>query len=156
MRKQAYDLARPGNFGGAERPNRHSRIMSKSPLAGLSVLLLEDEVMLRKRLAGFLEKEGADVTAVSTVAAARQARDERSESAPYGFSTRVAALAMSAPQSVSIATILDRFSWRALGIASVLAIGSVGVSYGSWSTSTEEELLSDEPVVSALFDSSGT
>ena len=90
------------------------------------------------------------------VAAARQARDERSESAPYGFSTRVAALAMAAPQSVSIAAILDRFSWRALGIASVLAIGSVGVSYGSWSASTEEELLSDEPLVSALFDSSGT
>ena len=47
--------------------------MAKSPLAGLSVLLLEDEVLLRKRLAGFLEKEGADVTMVNTVAAARQA-----------------------------------------------------------------------------------
>src|SRR5688572_948825 len=47
--------------------------MAKSPLAGLSVLILEDEVMLRKRLAGFLENEGAEVTAVSTVAAARQA-----------------------------------------------------------------------------------
>jgi DNA-binding NtrC family response regulator len=47
--------------------------MSKSPVAGLNVLLLEDELLLRKRLAGFLEKEGADVTAVSTVAAARQA-----------------------------------------------------------------------------------
>jgi two-component system response regulator AtoC len=49
--------------------------MAKSPLAGLSVLLLEDEVLLRKRLAGFLEQEGAEVTAVSTVAAARQALD---------------------------------------------------------------------------------
>ncbi len=47
--------------------------MAKSPLAGLSVLLLEDEVLLRKRLTGFLEKEGAEVTAVNTVAAARQA-----------------------------------------------------------------------------------
>ncbi|MGH7943450.1 MAG: sigma-54-dependent transcriptional regulator [Opitutaceae bacterium] len=47
--------------------------MPKSPLAGLSVLLLEDELLLRKRLAGFLEKEGAEVTAVATVAAARQA-----------------------------------------------------------------------------------
>jgi DNA-binding NtrC family response regulator len=37
------------------------------------VLLLEDEVLLRKRLAGFLEKEGAEVTAVNTIAAARQA-----------------------------------------------------------------------------------
>ncbi len=49
--------------------------MAKSPLAGSSVLLLEDEVLLRKRLAGFLEKEGAEVTAVSTLAAARQALD---------------------------------------------------------------------------------
>ena len=47
--------------------------MAKSPLAGLSLLLLEDEVMLRKRLVGFLEKEGAEVTAVNAVEAARQA-----------------------------------------------------------------------------------
>jgi two-component system, NtrC family, response regulator AtoC len=47
--------------------------MAKSPLAGLNVLLLEDELLLRKRLTGFLEKEGAEVTAVTTVAAARQA-----------------------------------------------------------------------------------
>jgi DNA-binding NtrC family response regulator len=47
--------------------------MAKSPLAGLSLLLLEDEVVLRKRLAAFLEKEGAEVTAVANVAAARQA-----------------------------------------------------------------------------------
>lgn len=49
--------------------------MSKSPLTGLSVLLLEDEVFFRKRLTGFLEREGAEVTAVATVAAARQALD---------------------------------------------------------------------------------
>ena len=49
--------------------------MPKSPLAGLSVLLLEDELLLRKRLAGFLEKEGAEVTVVSSVASARQALD---------------------------------------------------------------------------------
>lgn len=49
--------------------------MPKSPLTGLSVLLLEDEVFFRKRLAAFLEREGAEVTAVATVAAARQALD---------------------------------------------------------------------------------
>jgi DNA-binding NtrC family response regulator len=49
--------------------------MPKSPLSGLSVLLLEDELLLRKRLAGFLENEGAEVTAVSSVAAARQAAE---------------------------------------------------------------------------------
>ena len=65
-------------FDGAARPERHSRIMAKSPLAGISILLLEDEVLLRKRLAGFLEKEGAEVTAVNTVAAARQALESLS------------------------------------------------------------------------------
>jgi DNA-binding NtrC family response regulator len=49
--------------------------MSKSPLSGLSVLVLEDELLLRKRLAGFLENEGASVTAVGTVATARQAAE---------------------------------------------------------------------------------
>jgi DNA-binding NtrC family response regulator len=49
--------------------------MVKSPLAGLNVLLLEDEVMLRKRLVGYLEQGGAEVTAVPTLAAARQALD---------------------------------------------------------------------------------
>ena len=47
--------------------------MPKSPLAGLNILLLEDELLLRKRLTAFLEKEGAEVTAVETVSAARQA-----------------------------------------------------------------------------------
>lgn len=49
--------------------------MSKSPLSGLSVLVLEDELLLRKRLGGFLEHEGAAVTAVGTVAAAKQAAE---------------------------------------------------------------------------------
>lgn len=47
--------------------------MASSPLAGLSLLLLEDELLLRKRLAGFLEKEGAEVTALASVAEARRA-----------------------------------------------------------------------------------
>lgn len=53
--------------------------MSKSPLSGLTVLVLEDELLLRKRLTGFLENEGASVTAVATVLAARQA----AESLPF-------------------------------------------------------------------------
>ncbi len=47
--------------------------MPTSPLAGLSILLLEDELLLRKRLAGFLEKEGAEVTMVTSVGDARRA-----------------------------------------------------------------------------------
>jgi len=47
--------------------------MPKTQLAGLNFLLLEDEVLLRKRLAGFLAKAGAEVTATGTVADARRA-----------------------------------------------------------------------------------
>lgn len=47
--------------------------MANSPLAGLGVLLLEDELLQRKRLAAFLESEGAEVTALSSVADARRA-----------------------------------------------------------------------------------
>jgi DNA-binding NtrC family response regulator len=52
--------------------------MPISSLAGLSVLLLEDELLLRKRLTGYLEKEGAEITAVATVAEARRAVDSLS------------------------------------------------------------------------------
>jgi len=41
-------------------------------LAGLDVLLLEDDVMLRKRLMAQLERLGAEVTAAETLQAARQ------------------------------------------------------------------------------------
>lgn len=47
--------------------------MSKSPLAGLNLLLLEDDALLRRRLTAFFEREQAEVTAVISVAAARQA-----------------------------------------------------------------------------------
>jgi DNA-binding NtrC family response regulator len=47
--------------------------MSKGPLAGGEILLVEDEVMLRKRLAAFLERQGASVTAVGLLAEARNA-----------------------------------------------------------------------------------
>jgi len=47
--------------------------MSKSPLAGLNLLLLEDDALLRRRLTAFFEREQAEVTAVNTAAAARQA-----------------------------------------------------------------------------------
>ena len=50
--------------------------MPKSPLAGLNVLLLEDDALLRRRLTGFLESEKAEVTPVNTLAAARRALED--------------------------------------------------------------------------------
>jgi len=47
--------------------------MAESPLAGTSVLLVEDEPLLLKRLAAALAAEGADVTAVGSLKEARAA-----------------------------------------------------------------------------------
>lgn len=90
------------------------------------------------------------------VTAARRVRDDRDEAAPYGFSTRVVAMAMAARET-SMGSIFERFSWRALGLAGLLAITSVAANY-AWvsGTATEEDLLSDETTVAALFDTSGT
>ena len=60
-------------------------------------------------------------------AAARSVDDDRNASAPYGFSTRVAALAFALERrSVSL---VDRFALRALGVASLVAAFSVVLNY---------------------------
>ncbi len=59
--------------------------------------------------------------------AARQAQDDRDTSAPYGFATRVAALAFAVERrSVSL---VDRFALRALSVAGFAALFSVVVNY---------------------------
>lgn len=68
----------------------------------------------------------------------RQVRDERDVSAPYGFATRVAALAM--VQEARVASVLERMALRAVGVASLLAICSVALNY---------EVLAPSPVSSA-------
>ena len=61
-------------------------------------------------------------------AAARRQADERDTSAPYGFSTRVAALAWT---DVRGPVLLERFALRALGLAALLALGSVALNYSA-------------------------
>jgi two-component system response regulator AtoC len=46
--------------------------METAPLTGLSFLILEDEPLLRKQAAAYLERLGADVTAVDTLERARK------------------------------------------------------------------------------------
>lgn len=62
-------------------------------------------------------------------AAARTARDDREGPAPYGFATRVAALAFA--QEQPFRSLLDVFALRALGVACLLAIFSVALNYGT-------------------------
>src|SRR6266567_3151485 len=46
--------------------------MAMDSLAGLGILVVEDEPLLRKQLAASLEKLGPDVTGAGTLSAARQ------------------------------------------------------------------------------------
>lgn len=46
--------------------------MNSSDLQDSTILILEDEVLLRKQIAGFLEKQGAQITSASSVAQARK------------------------------------------------------------------------------------
>ena len=59
--------------------------------------------------------------------AARRATDTRDEAAPYGFATRVAAQAFAARETSS--PILERFAWRALGVACLVAVLGVAANY---------------------------
>lgn len=81
------------------------------------------------------------------VAAARPVRDSRDESAPYGFATRVTAIAFS--QSRPMASLLDRFALRALGIACLLAIAGIAVNYSALTTPAPAD---DHPVANSVED----
>lgn len=65
-------------------------------------------------------------------AAARTVRAERDESAPYGFATRIAALAFAQERRVS--SLFERFALRAVGVAALLALFSVVLNYQALST----------------------
>jgi len=88
------------------------------------------------------------------IAAARRARDDRPETAPYGFATRVAALAMAGEARAS-GTLFELWSWRALAVAGMFAAVSVAANYTSRTSNTfEDDLMSDDSTVAALFDGS--
>jgi hypothetical protein len=91
--------------------------------------------------------------------AARQVSDDRDTSAPYGFSTRVVALAYAREDRV--ASLLERFALRAVGFASLLAICSVALNYreittglsGSPVAAVEEiDVFSADDAVSIVLD----
>ena len=51
---------------------KRSRAMANAPLTGLTVLILDDEPLLRRHLAATLERLGADVVTADSIAAARR------------------------------------------------------------------------------------
>lgn len=86
-------------------------------------------------------------------AAARRHVDERDTAAPYGFSTRVAALAWT---EVRGPFLLERFAFRALGLAALLALGSVALNYSAVAptpapVSTEGPALAADDAIEAVL-----
>ena len=79
-------------------------------------------------------------------AAARTVRDDRDATVPYGFATRIAALALG--QEEKLASLFDRFALRALGVACLLALFSVALNYESLSGPVPAAA----PMVAANFD----
>lgn len=69
--------------------------------------------------------------------AARTVRDDRDATAPAGFATRVAALAMG--NRFRPFSLLEHYAWRALGVAGLLAVLSVVVNFSALSVSPEAE-----------------
>ena len=80
------------------------------------------------------------------VAAARRVESTRDDAAPYGFATRVAALALA--QERSLASLFDRFALRALGVACLLAVASVAINYSA----VNRPQTNEEPVAAATDD----
>ena len=68
------------------------------------------------------------------VAAARQVSDDRDTTAPYGFATRVTALAFARENRVM--SVFERFALRAVGMAGLLALCGVAVNYQALSPSS--------------------
>ncbi|MDO8539362.1 MAG: hypothetical protein Q7S40_02895 [Opitutaceae bacterium] len=88
--------------------------------------------------------------------AARQVRDERDTSAPYGFPTRIAALAYARDRRV--ASLMERFALRAVGVSCVIALLSVALNYHALSgptvaaTPTEDFTLPTYDAVAVVLD----
>jgi hypothetical protein len=83
-------------------------------------------------------------------AAARRYPDERDVQAPFGFATRVAALAMAAERPV--VSFVENFSLRAMFAACALAAVVVAANYSSIRSLYQEPapVASDDPVAEMI------
>jgi hypothetical protein len=84
--------------------------------------------------------------------AARDAHDDRGTEAPYGFATRVAALALSRPLADSRA-LLEKFALRGLIAAGVFSLAAVAFGYSAWMNEREDEVVSGDTVSEILAQS---
>lgn len=84
--------------------------------------------------------------------AAHQGAASGDDAAPFGFSTRIAALAM-AVERPSVRAMMNRLSWRALGVALMLMIFSIAANYSSLSVAGDSDQDPFDPVVEELTSS---
>jgi hypothetical protein len=92
-----------------------------------------------------------DQSLARLTAGARRAPRGTDAAAPFGFSTRVAALAFAAEGPMR--SLLERFSLRAVGVASLLAVASVVVSYPVLTAHpVDDELIALEDPVAMLLE----
>jgi hypothetical protein len=85
------------------------------------------------------------------VAAARRAPADADESAPFGFSTRVAALAFEKRQAP--ASNFARMSLRAAAVAGLLAAVAVAVNFSAIKSAFEDDgagAASDDPIAEVV------
>ena len=82
------------------------------------------------------------------IAAARQAPDAGDDAAaPFGFSTRIAALAMASMERPTLRSSLNRFYWRALGLSLMVMVLSIVSNYSSVTTAADNDQDLVDPVV---------
>lgn len=82
------------------------------------------------------------------VTAARRAPSAEAAEAPYGFATRVAALGLATDRGGSR---LEQWSWRALGVAALLAVVSVAGNYSTLvSALSGDSSGADDPVAEVV------
>ena len=78
--------------------------------------------------------------------AARQAPAREEAAVPFGFSTRVAALALSAPAPVPWLAAIRQLSFRALWLAGVIMLGSMAANYAALASNEDDEQSIADPV----------
>lgn len=71
---------------------------------------------------------------------------------PAGFATRVVAMAFARGRERSLASLLERFSWKALGLAAGLAVASVAFNIGPILNALERDVMAAQDPVTALLD----
>lgn len=84
---------------------------------------------------------------------ARRARDERDDTAPYGFATRVAALGLAVRTLPSPRLLLEKFALRGLFAAGALSVAAVAYGFTSGSSEAEFDVLAVDIVSEVLAES---